>query len=332
MFQILKKYVSVQAVSGREEKLSQVIEEAVSPYVDSVRRDATGNLIAFKKGSDRDAKKLMFAAHMDEIGFLTTFICENGMIRVAPVGGISFVSAAFTHVVFENGTKGVLVTESGTKPEEINGDNILVDIGAQSRKEAEKRVFVGERISTVPSLEKLAKKRVCGRPIDNRIGCAVMTEALRKIVDCKNDTYFVFTAQEEVGLRGSRPAAFGIMPDFGVAVDVCSTGDAEGDKFMNVKLGGGAAVKVKDASVLSDAPFVETIVGIAKKRGIKHQMEILIKGGTDAASMQLAGSGAAVSGISIPTRYIHSSVETVDLEDAEAAAELIAALAETSLK
>ena len=320
MFNLTKKILKPVSVSGREEAVVGVIAEEIAPYVDSLRTDAMGNLIAFKAGTGENKKKVMFAAHIDEIGFIVTYIEENGYIRFNTLGGINFTSASFTYVVFENGLRGVLVPDA-------SGGHV-VDIGAKNRKEAERRVKIGDTFAVVSDVVKLAGTRVAGRPMDDRIGAVVLIEAAKRLqgVDVKNDIYFCFTVQEEVGCRGSKTAAYAIMPDIGIALDVTATGDTQGAAPMAVKLGGGAAIKIKDSSVVCDRGLVEIMKKLSEEKKIKHQFEILTGGGTDTSSMQQTGAGCIAGCISIPTRYIHSSVETIDMADVEESVKLTMAL------
>ena len=324
----LIKRLLVPSVSGREEKIRGVIEKEAAPFADEIRTDNLGNLIVLKKGSspEKDLKKLMFAAHMDEIGFIATFIDDKGFIRVSNIGGINWQSAAFAHVVFENGVEGILVPEAKASPNEYGPAKCVIDIGARDKKDAEKRVGIGDFAVVKADLRRLAGKRYSGRPLDDRIGCAVMLDTLARAEKCEDDVYFAFTVQEEVGLRGAGTAAFSIAPDYSVALDVTGTGDSPDARPMKVELGGGAAVKVKDSSVISDAGFVRLLKTLAKDNKIKYQLELLEAGGTDTAAMQRAGAGSIAAGISIPTRYIHSSVEEIDLGDVEACVRLCLAL------
>ena len=230
---ILKELMLVHSVSGREQAVSEKIEEMIAPYVDEVRRDAMGNLICYKKGTCKNPKKLMLAGHMDEIGFLVTGIDEKGYIHVSSIGGIHYVSAAFSNVVFENGLKGVLVPEADFG-NNFSESRFVIDIGATDKKETEKRVKVGDFASTVSHLEHLSGSFYSGRPFDDRIGCAIMVRAAQTLKDCKNDTWFVFTTQEEVGCRGAKTAAYGIMPDFSLAFDVTGSGDGPKSRPMAV--------------------------------------------------------------------------------------------------
>ena len=319
LYSILKDLCLCPSVSGREQKIREKIEEAVKPFCDEVYTDALGNLIAVKRGK-ADGKKIMLAAHMDEIGFIVNFIEDNGMVRVAPIGGINWVAAAYSAVVSEKGVKGALVPEGKVKPTDYKPDCFFIDIGAKSKKRAEAMVSIGDFFVVAPHIEKLAGGRVCGRPLDDRIGCAVqlaVAEALSS-EELAGDVYYVFSVQEEVGCRGSQTAAFALRPDIGLCFDVTATGDTPGASSMACSLGGGAAVKIKDSSVICDEGVTTALCELAQKKGIKYQREILLFGGTDTSSMQLAGAGAAVGALSIPTRYIHSPVETCDLSDAEA--------------
>ena len=331
MYNLIKKIMKPVSVSGREDAVVAVIAEEIGQYVDSMRIDALGNLIAYKAGTAENKKKLMFAAHIDEIGFMATYIEENGFIRFAPVGGINFASAAFTHVVFENGTRGILVPENGTKPADYAADKFVCDIGVKSRKEAERHVKIGDTFSVCADLVKLAGSRYAGRPLDDRIGAAILVEAAKNLADtdCPNDVYFVFTVQEEVGCRGAQTAAFGVQPDIGIALDVCGTGDEQGSAPMAVKLGGGAAIKIKDQSVICDRKLVEKMRALADENKIKYQLEILLRGGTDTSSMQKAAGGAFAGCISIPTRHIHSTVEEIDLGDVKECVRLTEAISKS---
>jgi endoglucanase len=330
MYSLIKKVVCCPGVSGNEKQIAALLEKEVAPYVDETYTDALGNLIAIKYGNlpDGERKKLLYCAHMDEIGFIVTYIEDNGFIRFAPIGGINFVAAAFTHVVFANGEKGILVPESGVKASDLAADKCVVDIGATSAKEASRKVKIGDCFSLAHNLSKLGANRAVGRPIDDRIGCAIMIETAKSLAEnCPHDMYYVFSVQEEVGCRGARPAGFSIAPDVAIAFDVTGTGDAQGSKPMAVKLGGGAAIKIKDGSVICSGEVVSKLQKLAKENKITSQNEILLYGGTDTSVLQAAGIGAYAGCISIPSRYIHSGVEMIDLRDVKACTDLSIAFA-----
>ena len=326
MYHLMKKLIKAPSVSGRERPAGEVIKNEIEAHTDKVYYDNMGSLIAFRKGTAPNAKKLMLAAHMDEIGFIVTHIEDNGYIRTAQIGGINWGAAAYSNVLFENGVKGVLVPEANVSAGDWNSGKAVIDIGASDKKDAGKKIKIGDTAIYEPRIDRLMHRRVSGHPMDDKIGCAIMIKALLQAESVVNDTYFVFTVQEEVGCRGARTSAFGIMPDWAVAYDVTGTGDMQGSKPMAVKVGGGAAIKIKDASVICDNAVVALLKKLADDHKIKNQFEILEGGGTDTSSMQLAGSGALSGCISIPTRYIHSGVETLDLDDADACVALTAAL------
>ncbi|NLN55195.1 MAG: M42 family metallopeptidase [Clostridiales bacterium] len=327
----IKRYITPFSVTGNEEELAKLIEQDIKPYVDSVETDPMGNLICFKKGED-STKKTMLAAHMDEIGFVVTFIEKSGLIRVSNVGGIRPINSAYNEVIFKNGTKGVIVLEENIQPADINIKKMLVDIGAKNKKDAEKKVKVGDYLSLSQRVTRLANRRYAAKAFDDRIGCAVLAEAAKNAKKFKHDTYFVFTVQEEVGLRGSKAVSNVILPDYSVACDVTLTYDTVGATPGEVKLGGGAAIKIKDSSVICSKAIVDRLTALAEDRKIKYQYEVLVAGGTDTASMQTAGGGSFAGCISVPCRYVHSPVEIVDLKDIENCVKLFEAFIEEGLK
>ncbi|HBR31234.1 MAG TPA: aminopeptidase [Clostridiales bacterium] len=331
MLDLIKKFTAAFSVTGEETALRSVIEKEAAIYADGISTDPMGNLIVYKKG-ENSGKKLMIAAHMDEIGFVVTYIEDNGFIRVSNLGGINSISSSYHTVRFNNGTPGVLVFDSGTKPEDIKANKLFVDIGARSAKEAGKKIKIGDTCALTPVFQKLMNNRFTAKAFDDRIGCAVALDSLRNAKKTKYDTYYVFTVQEEVGCRGSKTASFSIMPDYAVALDVTTAGDVPGEKNQPVSLGKGAAIKIKDNSVICSKVIVDRLTALAEKHKIKYQYEILTAGGTDTSSMQLAGAGCDAGCISIPTRYIHTPMETIDFSDVKACSSLLTALTEEGVE
>lgn len=321
IYNTLKKLLPARpSVSGREGGICAIIANEMRSLVDTVETDALGNLICLKKGSAAAPRKVMLVAHMDEIGFIVHFVEENGYLRVSPVGGIDYTAAANCEVVFENGVRGVLVPEGDLPAKEApTAEKCYVDIGAATKKEAERRVKIGDCCALVPHLTKLTAHRLTGRPLDDRIGCACLVELARALTAPADDIYYVFSVQEEVGCRGAKPAAARIAPDLALIYDVTATGDEQGAKPMAVKLGAGVAVKIKDRSVICHQGLVSELLATAKEQGIAAQSEILAIGGTDTSAVQMTGLGCRAGALSLPCRYIHSGVEMLDLRDAEAA-------------
>jgi putative aminopeptidase FrvX len=201
---------------------------------------------------------------------------------------------------------------------------MYIDIGAQSKREAERYVSIGDTFVCAPSLTKLCGSRVCGRPIDDRVGCLALLELAERFsgVDTDASIYYVFSVQEEVGCRGSKPATFAIAPDIALCFDVTSTGDTPNATPMACSVGKGVAVKVKDNSVICHSGLVSELCDIAKSEKIPYQREVLTFGGTDTSSMQLTGLGSVAGALSIPTRYVHSGVELCDMKDVKACIDL----------
>ena len=324
MYNTLKQITLVHGVSGKENRIANTLKEMIAPYCDESHIDAMGNLIALKKGTSANPKKVLLCGHMDEIGFIVNFVEDNGFIRVAPVGGINWVACAFGEVVSENGVHGVLVPNSGTKASDFAPDLFYIDIGADNKKNAERKVKIGDTFVLKSNLTKLNANRVVGRPLDDRAGCGIVFEIAKRIAKepVADDVYYVFSVQEEVGCRGSKTAAFAIAPDVSLTFDVTGTGDTAGSKPMAVKLGGGAAIKIKDMSVICDSEVVDKLTRLAKEKNIKSQLEILAYGGTDTSSIQMTGAGCRAGAISIPSRYIHSGVEMIDMNDYKACVDL----------
>ena len=314
--------------SGAEGGVAQIIEEMARPYVDEITRDTMGNLICRKKGS---GPRLMFSAHMDSIGLVVTHIDDKGFLRVGAIGGVHADAVVNTPVRFQNGTCGVIAAQVGSTPGKRTMADLYLDIGATSREEAEQQVQIGDvAVYNTPVFP--AGALVAGPYMDNRISCLVLLMAMEILQHSDNDLYFVFTAQEEVGIRGAKTAAYAIDPDYGIAVDVTVAADELGTKHSgSSKLGGGAAIKVMDTSVICHPQMVSKLAELAKVRGIDAQMDVIKSGGTDAGSIHVNKMGVLTGGISIPCRYVHTPQEMVDRGDVEACARLVAAFAEASL-
>ncbi len=321
---ILKKLCTTYGPTGNEQQVSDVIREMVEPYADEIKQDTMGNLIVLKKGSP-GGKKVMLAAHMDEIGLIVTHIDDNGFLRVAPVGGVSPYNSIHSRVEFESGLVGVVGRETkDVKIQELKIDNLFVDIGVSTKKQAERKVQIGDIAKFTAPYVKMGK-RVSSPAMDDRCGCAVLIDLISKIEGSALDIYFVFTVQEEVGLRGATTAAFGIRPDLGIALDVTATGDTPECMRMAIDLGKGPAIKIKDRSLISNPKVVKLLTSAAEKAKIKTQREVLLYGGTDSGAIQMTGDGVPAGVISIPCRYVHSQAETIDLGDLEGAVKLLEA-------
>lgn len=323
MIKLLEKLTQINAPSGREDAVRTFIEKEMENYCDEIKTDALGNLIVHKKG---EGKRIMFAAHTDEIGVIAKTIDENGFIRFGAVGGLYTKELVHRRVEFLNGVVGVIGSEEEAFNKKAAIEKLYIDIGAKNKAAAERKVGVGD-MAVFQGAYYEKRGTIISKALDNRAGCYILIEALKRARESENDLYFVFTSQEEVGLRGARTAAFSIEPDYAIAVDVTDTGDTPNAPAMAVKIGGGAAVKVMDRSVLCDPDVRSMMIETARKNDIPYQLEIMTDGGTDAGAIHLSGAGVKTGGISLATRYIHSPSETADAGDIEACVKLAAALA-----
>ncbi|MCC6804927.1 MAG: M20/M25/M40 family metallo-hydrolase [Anaerolineae bacterium] len=327
MNELIKKLVEAWGPSGYEHRVREIIRAEAEPYADEITVDPLGNLICRVGQGGANATKIMVAAHMDEIGIMATFAEPNsGYLRFSAIGGLINTTLLGNRVYFEDGTVGVIGAHDyfGTGRTSVPDlTAFYIDVGTGDGN--------GDFKPGVPAafwrpLEQRGT-RLVAKSMDDRIGCVVGLEAMRRLnKQTPNEVYFVFTVQEEVGLRGARPAAYGINPDIGIALDVTSTGDMAKNPKMAVRLGDGAAIKVHDSGLVVPPAVVDWMVNRAQADGIAYQLELLTMGTTDAAGIQLARAGVPSGCISIPCRYVHTNSETVDTRDVEACIALLTGL------
>lgn len=326
MKDIIQKLTETFSPSGYESTVRDIIRAQVLAYADDIRVDALGNLIVHKGPSSENGpgKKIMIAAHMDEIGIIATHIDENGFVRFASIGGVYPRNLPGGRVRFSNGTAGVIGLEPTEKPGDTQPlEKCYVDVGAVNNKNHP--IKIGDVAAFDRSFLDLGD-RLVAKSMDDRIGCAVAIEALKAIKSTPNDLYFVFTTQEEVGTRGAETSAYGIDPEIGFSIDVTSWGDTPGVKGFEMYLGKGPAIKIRDSGMLSDPRIVKWMVETAENARIPYQREVLLAGTTDARAIQLVRAGVLAGCISIPCRYVHSPSEMVDINDVENAVKLIAVM------
>jgi endoglucanase len=320
MNDLIKKLVEAYGPSGFEDHMRDLIRPEIEPYTDKIWVDALGNLIAHKKGSG-EGKKVMIAAHMDEIGVMVTHITEKGFLRFTNIGGVGAKTLQGNRVQFANGTIGIIYSDRTNSPTALNGlEKHYIDVGATSK--ADCPVQVGDAAGFMREFFAQGT-RLTSKTMDDRIGCVIAIETLKRLKNTPHEVYFVFSVQEEVGLRGAEAAANGLLPDVGIALDVTATGDVHEGMEMEVALGNGPAIKAKDAGMISHVGLVKLMKQRATEANIPYQIEVLTGGTTDARAMQIAGPGAIAGCISIPCRYVHSPSETVDSRDVEGCIQLL---------
>lgn len=328
LFDLIQTLTAAHGPSGNEGGVREVIARLAAPYAQEITTDTLGNLIVHKPGQ---GPKVMLCAHMDSIGFIVTHVEEEGFLRVGKLGGVAPVEALYTPVRFQNGVRGVFVKEEKAEDKGLKLDACYVDIGAKSREEALSMVQVGDT-AVYDSPTFCNGGKVVSPYLDNRIACAILLNVLEGLKETPNDLSLVFTAQEEVGLRGARTAAWTIAPDWALAVDVTDVDDTPGtERCGTVQLGKGAAVKVMDSSVICHPQVVQTLERLAKEQDIPVQRDIMRAGGTDAGAVQAARLGVLTGGVSVPCRYIHTPVEMASLEDAQRCVQLLSAFVTSAL-
>lgn len=321
---LIQKLTETFSPSGYENAIREVIRAEVAPLADEVRVDALGNLIARKGSKGKNGKRIILVAHMDEIGLIATHIDENGFIRFTAIGGVRPQALLGGRVRFLNGTPGIIGAEriaDTTKAYTL--EQLFIDVGATSNKTCPLKV--GDVASFERPFLDLGE-RLVAKSMDDRIGCAILIEALHALKSTPHEVHFVFSTQEEVGVRGATAAAFGVDPDLGLAVDVTGTGDTPKGTKMAVSLGKGPAIKIKDAGILADPRVVAWMIRTAERARIAYQREILESGGTDARAIQVTRSGVPAGCLSIPSRYVHTPSEMVDYGDVQNAVKLLVAL------
>lgn len=334
---LFKELCEATGAPGFEYGIRDLVIREMTPLADSISIDNIGNVTALIKGKSSD-KKIMCAAHMDEIGFIVRHIDDNGFIRILPLGGFDPKTLTAQRVIV-HGTKDlpgcmgvkpihVMSPEERTKMPALT--DYVVDLG-MTKEEVEKYVSLGDSITRIGDLIEMGDC-LNVKSIDNRGGCYMLIEAVRAIREAgalpDYDLYAVFSVQEEVGLRGAQAATLRIQPDFAFALDTTIAFDTPGSGAHDkcTVLGKGAAVKVYDGTLITDSRMVKFMTALCKEKDIPHQLELLAAGGTDAGALQKFTAGGAITGaISIPVRNVHQSIEMAHKVDLQACVDLLAA-------
>lgn len=334
MKKLLQQLTEAFGPSGYEDNIRAIVRAEAEPLADETRIDALGNLIVRRKPSRQngDTKKIMIAAHMDEIGLIVSHVDEKGFVRFSPIGTLFRRYVPGGRVRFLNGTPGVIGFDRLDNVNELPTlDKVYIDVGATSRKDCP--VKLGDVAAFERPFMEIGN-RLVAKSLDNRVGVLVAIETLRALQgkSTPHDLYFVFTTQEEVGVRGARTSAYGVDPDVGIAVDVTPTGDTPNAMKMEMSLGNGPCVKFQDVGAISDPRVVQWMIEAAEKNKIPYQREVLLIGGTDAMGIQSVRAGVPTGAISIPARYVHSPSEMVDFSDVQNTVKLLTAVLRTPIK
>lgn len=318
---LLEKLCNLPGPSGFEGKVRDFIIEEVRPYVDEIKVDKMGNVIVHKKGN---GKKVVLDAHMDEVGFIITGYNEDGTLKFSALGGINSKIIPSKVVLIGDeeipgviGVKPIHLQSGDERKKGLTYSDCAIDIGVNSKEEAKALVELGEYVIFDTYYEEFGEGLAKGRAFDDRMGCYVLIEALKENYDC--DLYGVFTVQEEVGDRGAYTSSYGIMPDIGIALEgtICADMPSIEKRYWATYIGGGPAISIMDRTSIFNDDIAQDIMNIAEEKAIPYQRRRAIAGGNDAGAIIMAGKGAKVATISVPCRYIHSSISVASLADVE---------------
>jgi len=338
MKKMLEKFSNAPGISGFEGEIREIILGELEGLVDEIKIDEMGNLIA-KKNGDPDGKVIMLAAHMDEIGLMVRYIDSNGFIKFSKIGGINdqmllnqdvYIQSSNGNVNGVIGSKPPHKMKKSERNKVVEYDKMFIDIGASNKDEALKMVQIGDPIIIKQNFLDLGNSLVKGKALDNRAGCAVLVEVLKR-VNSSATIYGVGTVQEEVGLKGARTSAFSINPDMAFALDVTIAGDHPGIKSEEApsKLGKGPTIVLADQSgdgIITPPIIKKLLITVAERENIPFQLEVSEGGTTDGTAIHLTRQGIPTGVISPPSRYIHTPVSVVNMEDIENTVKLIVAV------
>lgn len=336
MYNNIKALCELNGISGREGIVANKIVELITGLATDIRVDNIGNVIAFKKGKNTPTNKIMLAAHMDEIGMIVTDVTDEGMLRIATVGGVNSkvilgraVCISNSNVMGIIGTKAIHMQSAEERKTAVPADDLYVDIGAKNKADALNHVALGDSISFIGDFEEFGDGFIKAKALDDRAGCAILIEIMKQ--DLIFDTYFAFSVQEEVGLRGAKVAAHSINPDVAIVIETTASGDVAGVKGSDrvSVIGEGAVVSYMDNGTIYDKTLFDLAFHLAKEQGITCQTKTKISGGNDAGAIKVANNGVRTAAISVPTRYIHSPANVAKKSDIDAVYRLALAMANT---
>lgn len=329
---LLAEICEVAGTSGFEQRVRELVIREIKDIVDEYSIDNMGNIIAIKKG--KQPKKVMAAAHMDEIGFIITHIDDKGFLRFTTLGGFDPKTLTAQRVIVHGkkdligvmGSKPIHLMDADERNKAVKISDFFIDMG-MPKEEVEKYIEIGTPVTRERKLIEMGDCVNC-KSIDNRVSVFILIETLRELKGktIPYDFYGVFTVQEEVGIRGAQPATLQIQPDFGFGIDTTIAFDVPGSSEHEqvTRLGKGTAIKIMDASTICDYRMVRFMKDVASRNSIPWQPELLTGGGTDTAGIQRMNPGGTIAGaVSIPTRHIHQVIEMAHKNDIRSSIDLL---------
>jgi putative aminopeptidase FrvX len=318
---LLEKLCNATGPSGFEGEVREIIKEEIKNYVDEIKVDVMGNIIAHKKGNGR---KVLIDAHMDEVGFIITGHNDDGTLRFEALGGINGkVLLSKVVLIGEDKIPGVIgfkpihLQSGDERKKNVRASQCCIDVGLSSKEEAKKVIKIGEFVVFDVKYGEFGEGLVKGKAFDDRMGCAVAIEILKENYNC--DLYVSFNVQEEVGERGAFVSAFNINPDIGVALEgtICADMPNIPKHLSATEIGKGPALSIMDRTSIFNDEILREIIKVAEEKDIPYQLRRAIAGGNDAGAILMSAEGAKVATVSVPCRYIHSSVSVASIKDYE---------------
>lgn len=318
---LLEKLCNASGPSGYEGEVREIIKKEIAPYVDEIKIDRMGNIIAHKKGT---GAKVMVDAHMDEVGFIITGFNEDGTLKFSALGGINnkIIPSKVVYIGEKKipgviGVKPIHLQSAAERTKNLSYGDCCIDIGSNSKEETKKYVSMGDYAVFDTVYGEFGEGLIKGKAFDDRMGCYVLIEALKENYNC--DLYAVFNVQEEVGERGAFVAAYGVKADIGIALEgtICADMPSVTPHLRATEVGKGPALSIMDRTSIFNEDIAEDIMKVAEEKVIPYQRRRAIAGGNDAGAIHMSGEGAKIATLSVPCRYIHSSVSVASLQDVE---------------
>lgn len=317
----LEKLSNASGASGYEGEVRDIIKEVIKDYVDEIKVDRMGNIIAHKRGT---GKRVIIDAHMDEVGFIITAYNEDGTLKFSPLGGINskiipskVVSVGENKITGIIGIKPIHLQSVEERRESISYSECSIDIGSNSKEETKRLIDLGDFVVFTTSFSDFGKGLMKGKAFDDRVGCDVLISILMENYNC--DLYGVFNVQEEVGERGAYASAYGIKPDIGIALEgtICADMPSVPKHLSATEIGKGPAVSIMDNTSIFNGTISQEIIRVAEENKIEYQLRRAVAGGNDAGAIHMSCVGATVATVSVPCRYIHSSISVASKSDLE---------------
>ena len=324
ILETIKKLCSLRGVSGDEGEVREYIIHEISDYADTVSTDVMGNIIAFKQGKKRSSKKILLAAHMDEVGIMVNSITEDGYVKFSAVGGIdprlflgTTVYIGDKKVLGVIGCKAIHLVSSDEQKSVPDISDMYIDIGANTKGDAEKQIAVGDTGCFEDNICEFGNGYIRAKALDDRVGCAALIELIKS--EIASDTYFAFTVQEEVGCRGALGAAFSIRPDIALIIEGTTAADIPTvDETKQIcKLGHGVVIPFMDRGTIYSRELYRMLTETAENNGIAWQTKTYIAGGTDASAIQRSAGGVLTAGLAVAIRNIHAPASIAKVSDIE---------------